>query len=64
MLGCGKTPDKVIGTMEKVRAADVDVMTFGQYMKPSKWHMPVSENVTPEAFQKHRSLGMKRTSDE
>ncbi|KAK1303729.1 hypothetical protein QJS10_CPB11g00947 [Acorus calamus] len=58
MLGCGETPDKVIGTMEKVRAAGIDVITFGQYMRPSKRHMPVSEYVTPEAFEKHRSLGM------
>nr|DAD22997.1 TPA_asm: hypothetical protein HUJ06_024460 [Nelumbo nucifera] len=44
--------------MEKVRAAGVDVMTFGQYMRPSKHHMPVSEYVTPEAFEKYRPLGM------
>ena len=42
MLGCGETPDQVVNTMEKVRAAGVDVMTFGQYMRPSKRHMPVS----------------------
>ncbi|XP_008782125.2 lipoyl synthase, mitochondrial [Phoenix dactylifera] len=58
MLGCGETPDQVISTMEKVRAAGVDVMTFGQYMRPSKRHMQVSEYVTPEAFDKYRSLGM------
>jgi len=33
MLGCGETPDQVVQTMEKVRAAGVDVMTFGQYMR-------------------------------
>ncbi|RWV98507.1 hypothetical protein GW17_00038642 [Ensete ventricosum] len=58
MLGCGETPEQVISTMEKVRAAGVDVMTFGQYMRPSKRHMPVSEYVTPEAFEKYRSLGV------
>ncbi|KAK1260198.1 hypothetical protein QJS04_geneDACA022529 [Acorus gramineus] len=58
MLGCGETPDQVISTMEMVRAAGVDVMTFGQYMRPSKRHMPVSEYVTPEAFEKYRSIGM------
>lgn len=58
MLGCGETPDQVISTMEKVRAAGVDVMTFGQYMRPSKRHMPVSEYITPEAFEKYRVLGM------
>ncbi|XP_042480964.1 lipoyl synthase, mitochondrial isoform X2 [Macadamia integrifolia] len=58
MLGCGETPDQVVKTMEKVRAAGIDVMTFGQYMRPSKRHMPVSEYITPEAFEKYRTLGM------
>ncbi|MQM22515.1 hypothetical protein Taro_055568 [Colocasia esculenta] len=58
MLGCGETPDQVLNTMEKVRAAGVDVMTFGQYMRPSKRHMPVSDYITPEAFEKYRSIGM------
>ncbi|CAH2051112.1 unnamed protein product, partial [Thlaspi arvense] len=58
MLGCGETPDQVVKTMEKVRAAGVDVMTFGQYMRPSKRHMPVAEYVTPEAFERYRLLGM------
>ncbi|KAL3509446.1 hypothetical protein ACH5RR_028847 [Cinchona calisaya] len=58
MLGCGETPDQVVKTMEKVREAGVDVMTFGQYMRPSKRHMPVSEYITPEAFEKYRVLGM------
>ncbi|CAN1220590.1 Lipoyl synthase, mitochondrial, partial [Linum perenne] len=58
MLGCGETPEQVVKTMEKVKAAGVDVMTFGQYMRPSKRHMPVSEYITPEAFEKYRVLGM------
>lgn len=58
MLGCGETPEQVVRTMEKVRAAGVDVMTFGQYMRPSKRHMPVSEYITPEAFENYRTLGM------
>nr|XP_023903094.1 lipoyl synthase, mitochondrial [Quercus suber] len=57
MLGCGETPEQVVRTMEKVRAAGVDVMTFGQYMRPSKRHMPVSEYITPEAFEKYQTLG-------
>lgn len=57
MLGCGETPDQVVRTMEKVRAAGVDVITFGQYMRPSKRHMPVSEYITPDAFVKYRILG-------
>lgn len=62
MLGCGETPDQVVSTMEKVRAAGVDVMTFGQYMRPSKRHMPVSEYITPAAFERYRALGMEMVS--
>ncbi|KAL9393659.1 hypothetical protein Peur_012944 [Populus x canadensis] len=58
MLGCGEAPEQVVKTMEKVRAAGVDVMTFGQYMRPSKRHMPVSEYITPDAFEKYKTLGM------
>jgi lipoic acid synthetase len=43
--------------MRDVRAAGVDVMTFGQYMRPTKRHMPVSEYVTPEGFNSWRRLG-------
>ncbi|KAH7438508.1 hypothetical protein KP509_04G018100 [Ceratopteris richardii] len=58
MLGCGETPAQIIKTMERVRDAGVDVMTFGQYMRPTKRHMPVSEYVTPEAFEEYRKIGI------
>ena len=48
---------QVFRTMEKVREAGVDVMTFGQYMRPSRKHMPVSEYVTPEAFDDWGKVG-------
>jgi len=57
MLGCGETPAQVVNTMKSVRDAGVDVMTLGQYMRPTKRHMPVSEFVTPEAFEEYRKLG-------
>lgn len=58
MLGCGETPAQVVKAMKSVRAAGVDVMTLGQYMRPTKRHMPVSEFVTPEAFEEYRKLGV------
>jgi hypothetical protein len=48
---------QVEAAMRDVRAAGVDVMTFGQYMRPTKRHMPVSEYVTPEGFNSWRRLG-------
>ena len=50
MLGVGERPDEVAEALRLLRAADVDVVTFGQYMRPTKGHMPVFEYVTPEAF--------------
>jgi len=50
MLGCGETADQVMEAMRLLREAGVDVVTLGQYMRPTKRHMPVSEYVTPEAF--------------
>ncbi|CAK9276377.1 unnamed protein product [Sphagnum jensenii] len=58
MLGCGETPVQVVETMRKVREAGVDVMTLGQYMRPTKRHMPVSEYITPEAFEEYRKIGL------
>ncbi|CAM9507695.1 unnamed protein product [Chrysoparadoxa australica] len=50
MLGCGETTKDVEATLSDLRAVDVDVVTFGQYLRPSKRHMPMKEYVTPEAF--------------
>ncbi|KAK9828334.1 hypothetical protein WJX74_009413 [Apatococcus lobatus] len=50
MLGCGEQPQEVLQAMQALRDAGVDVVTLGQYMRPTKRHMPVSEYVTPESF--------------
>lgn len=50
MLGCGETPDEVLATLRELRSRGVDVVTLGQYMRPTKKHMAVEEFVTPEAF--------------
>eukprot|EP00877_Chromochloris_zofingiensis_P002464 jgi/Chrzof1/12218/Cz06g25210.t1 len=51
MLGCGEEKDEVIETLKELRAHGVDVVTLGQYMRPTKKHMAVSEFVTPAAFE-------------
>lgn len=51
MLGFGETDDQVERTLRKLRDNHVDVVTFGQYMRPTKRHMKVAEYVTPEKFQ-------------
>jgi lipoic acid synthetase len=51
MLGCGETAAEIRATLRDLRANGVDVVTFGQYLRPTKRHMKVAEFVTPEAFE-------------
>lgn len=57
MLGLGETEDEVIESMEDLRNANVDIITLGQYLQPSKKHLPVAEFITPEQFKKYEILG-------
>jgi lipoic acid synthetase len=51
MLGLGETDEEVIQTMKDLRSVDVDVVTFGQYLRPTENHLSVVEYVTPEKFE-------------
>lgn len=57
MLGLGETEEEVIASMEDLRDAKVDIITLGQYLQPSKKHLPVADFVTPEQFKKYEILG-------
>ena len=57
MLGLGETDDEVIQTMKDLRAIDVDVVTFGQYLRPTENHLSVVNYVTPEKFDYFREVG-------
>ena len=57
MLGVGERPDEVRETLRDLRASGVDVVTFGQYLRPSKRHMPVDRYVTPAEFDEWRAEG-------
>jgi len=50
MLGLGETDEQIRTTLRDLRAAGVDVVTFGQYLQPTKQHLPVKHYVTPEKF--------------
>lgn len=50
MLGCGERDEEVRATLHDLRAAGVGVVTFGQYLRPTKRHMKVEEFVTPAKF--------------
>jgi len=60
MLGLGETDEQVFEALRKLREADVDVVTFGQYMRPTKRHMKVEEYISPEKFEvwRERALEM------
>eukprot|EP00922_Rhytidocystis_sp_ex-Travisia-forbesii_P034994 GHVS01051972.1.p1 GENE.GHVS01051972.1~~GHVS01051972.1.p1 ORF type:complete len:543 (+),score=85.60 GHVS01051972.1:36-1631(+) len=57
MLGLGETWDEIVGAMEDMRAAGVDVLTLGQYMRPTDHHLAVVEYVRPEKFDELAKLG-------
>ncbi|KAI9660835.1 MAG: hypothetical protein M1829_006445 [Trizodia sp. TS-e1964] len=60
MLGLGETEEQVWHALRELRSVDVDVVTFGQYMRPTKRHMAVVEYVPPAVFQawRERALGL------
>ncbi|KAK4539849.1 hypothetical protein LTR36_010310 [Oleoguttula mirabilis] len=60
MLGLGETEEDLWAALRALRAVDVDVVTFGQYMRPTKRHMKVEEYVTPATFElwRQRALGL------
>ena len=57
MLGLGEREEEVRATMRDMRAAGVDVITFGQYLRPSKRHMPVERYVPPAEFEDWKKEG-------
>lgn len=50
MLGIGETAEQIEQTLADLRSADVDAVTFGQYLRPSPWHHEVVAFIEPEAF--------------
>jgi lipoic acid synthetase len=57
MLGLGETEEEVLEAMRDMREADVDVLTLGQYLRPTEHHLAVVEYVTPQAFDAYRVAG-------
>lgn len=57
MLGLGETSDEVVSVMRDLRAVDVDILTLGQYLQPSKKHLPIERYYTPQEFAEFRRAG-------
>ncbi|AFZ66229.1 lipoyl synthase [Deinococcus peraridilitoris] len=58
MLGLGETHEEILEAMRDCRAAGVDVLTFGQYLRPTEHHLKVERYVTPEEFAQLREIGL------
>jgi lipoyl synthase len=57
ILGMGERPEEVVEALGDLRAAGVDLMTIGQYLQPTQFHLPVDRWVTPEEFSDHAAAG-------
>jgi len=60
MLGLGEREDEVLQTLDDLEAVGCEVVTLGQYLQPTKSHIPVSEYVELEQFEKYRQEGLER----
>ncbi|MGH7670027.1 MAG: lipoyl synthase [Gemmatimonadaceae bacterium] len=58
ILGMGETLQEVEVVMKDLREVDVDILTLGQYLRPSEGHIPLDRYVTPEEFRQLRDVGM------
>ena len=58
MLGLGETEGDLINAMKDLRDVNVDILTLGQYLRPSKGHIPVTEYVSPETFEHYKALAV------
>jgi lipoyl synthase len=57
MLGLGETNDEVLAVMRDLRASNVDILTLGQYLRPSPKHLPILRYATPEEFAEFKRTG-------
>ena len=60
MAGLGETPEEVFELMDDLLAVGVKVLTIGQYLQPTKRHLPVKEYVTPEQFKEYERVGLEK----
>lgn len=58
MLGLGETDEEIWHALRELRTNNVDVVTFGQYMRPTKRHMPVTAYITPDQFETWRQRAL------
>jgi lipoyl synthase len=60
ILGLGESDDEITSTMDDLRAANVDILTLGQYLRPTQNHLPIERWVTPDEFTRYREHALAR----
>ncbi len=60
MLGLGETKEEVFQAMDDLRSAGVEILTIGQYLRPSSWHIPVNEYIPPALFKEYETIGLEK----
>ena len=63
MLGLGETASELLQTMDDLRTASVQVLTLGQYLRPTPEHLPVVEYICPEAFDAYKEVAESKGFD-
>ncbi|MGL4596080.1 MAG: lipoyl synthase [Bacteroidia bacterium] len=60
MVGLGETREEVLETLDDMRAAGVEIITIGQYLQPTKKHLPVAEFVHPDTFAFYKQAALEK----
>lgn len=60
MVGLGETQDQVLSVMDDLRAVDCDLLTIGQYLRPSKDHIEIAEYIHPSQFDEYKRIGLEK----
>ena len=60
MLGLGEQEDELLTAMDDLRASNVEVLTLGQYLRPSPQHLPVVAYIHPDKFEEYKRIGYEK----
>jgi lipoic acid synthetase len=60
MVGLGETKEQILGVMDDLIAVKCDILTIGQYLRPTQEHIAIAEYITPEMFDEYKQIGLKK----
>jgi len=60
MVGLGETPEEIFETMDDLINVGCKVLTIGQYLQPTRKHLPVKEYISPEQFQQYKTIALEK----